>query len=100
MTKLLPPASCETMTELGTQIDAIDAKLVHLLSDLSGYIDRAIDLKQIEGLPARIVDRVDEVLDNVHKNVTKHRLDPELTQTLWRELIECSFQGEAKQLDV
>ena len=48
MTKLLPPERCETMAELRTQIDAIDAELVHLLSDRSGYIDRAIDLKQIE----------------------------------------------------
>ena len=88
MTKLLPPERCKTMAELRTQIDAIDAELVHLLSDRSGYIDRAIDLKQIESLPARIVDRVDEVLDNVRKNATKHGLNPELTQMLWRELIE------------
>jgi len=100
MTKLLPPKSCETMTEFRTQIDAIDAELVHLLSDLSGYIDRAIDLKQIEVLLARIVDRVGEVLDNVRKNATKHALDPELTQTLWLELIEWSIQREAKQLDI
>ena len=100
MTKLLPPERCETMAELRTQIDAIDAELVHLLSDRSGYIDRAIDLKQIEGLPARIVDRVDEVLDNVRKNAAKHGLDPELTQTLWRELIEWSIQREAIQLDI
>ena len=77
MTKLLPPERCKTMAELRTQIDAIDAELVHLLSDRSGYIDRAINLKQIEGLPARIVDRVDEVLDNVRKNAAKHGLDPE-----------------------
>ena len=68
MTALLPPERCETTAELRTQIDAIDARLAHLLSDHSGYIDRAIDLKQIESLPARIVDRVDEVLDNVRKN--------------------------------
>ena len=100
MTKLLPPERCKTMAELRTQIDAIDAELVHLLSDRSGYIDRAINLKQIEGLPARIVDRVDEVLDNVQKNAANHGLDPELTQTLWRELIEWSIQREAIQLDI
>ena len=63
-------------------------------------IDRAIDLKQIEVLLAQIVDRVGEVLDNVRKNATKHALDPELTQTLWLELIEWSIQREAKQLDI
>ena len=88
MTALLPPERCETTAELSTQIDAIDARLAHLLSDRSGYIDRAIDLKQIESLLARIVDRVDEVLDNVRKNATKHGLNPELTQMPWRELIE------------
>lgn len=64
------------MAELRTQIDAIDAELVHLLSDRSGYIDRAINLKQIEGLPARIVDRVDEVLDNVRKKRSEARARP------------------------
>ena len=48
----------------------------------------------------RIEDRVDEVLDNVRKNAAKHGLDPELTQTLWRELIEWSIQREAIQLDI
>ena len=76
MTKLLPPERCKTMAELRTQIDAIDAELVHLLSDRSGYIDRAINLKQIEGLPARIVDRVDEVLDNVRKKRSEARARP------------------------
>ena len=45
MTALLPPERCETTAELRTQIDSIDAELVHLLSERSGYIDKAIDLK-------------------------------------------------------
>ena len=48
MTKLLPPERCKTMAELRMQIDAIDAELVHLLSERSGYIDKAIDLKKLK----------------------------------------------------
>lgn len=98
MNDLLPPEACTTMAELRVQIDTIDVELITLLAIRTGYIDRAVDLKKIEGLPARTTDRVADVLDKVSKTASRNRLDPELARRLWGELIEWSIQREIKEL--
>ena len=54
MTTLNPPKNCKSMRELRAQIDALDSSIVDLLVLRASYIDRAIELKPSEGLPARI----------------------------------------------
>lgn len=98
MTTLLAPNACQTMADLRAQIDTIDIELINLLVTRSRYIDRAVDLKKIEGLPARTTDRVAEVLDKVGSTATKKGLDPDLARKLWAELIEWSIQREIREL--
>lgn len=98
MDRLMPPENCQSMTQLREQIDAIDVELIALLVTRTGYIDRAVDLKKIENLPARTTDRVAEVLDKVRATATDKGLDPDLAATLWSELIEWSIQREIKEL--
>lgn len=98
MSERRPPEACKTMAELRVQIDAIDIELITLLANRSGYIDRAVDLKKIEGLPARTTDRVTEVLNKVSATATQNGLDPELVRKLWSELIEWSIQREIREL--
>ncbi|MEM9330790.1 MAG: chorismate mutase [Pseudomonadota bacterium] len=94
----LSPKSCKTMSELRVQIDSIDAELINLLASRSHFIDRAVELKKVEGLPVRITHRVAEVLTNVRETAAKRGLDPELAQTIWSEIIEWSIQREIKKL--
>lgn len=98
MTNLTKPEDCGSMAELREQIDAIDLMLLELLATRSDYIDRAVELKRIEGLPARTVDRVATVLANVKSKAAQVGLDEELAETLWTELIEWAIQREAKHL--
>ena len=86
------------MAELRVEIDALDVQLVDLLSRRSEYIDRAVDLKRIEKLPARITDRVAEVVGNVRVTASDRGLDPDIVERLWTELIEWSIAREAKHL--
>ena len=92
------PENCATMAELRREIDALDIALVDLLTLRSRYIDRAIDLKRIEGLPARTTDRVEEVVAKVRDAAAGRGLDPQLAESLWRELIEWSIAREARVL--
>jgi len=98
MTALTKPRDCGSMTELRVQIDAIDVMLLELLAKRSDYIDRAVELKRIEGLPARTVDRVAAVLANVKSKAVEVGLDEGLAETLWTELIEWAIQREVKHL--
>lgn len=89
---------CNSMAELRQQIDAIDARLIDLFALRTQYIDRAIELKTAEGLPARTVDRVAEVLRNVRAKAQNSGWDPDLAETLWAELIEWSIMRESEHL--
>jgi len=94
MTTPNPPQNCNSMIELRKEIDAIDEALIDLLALRATYIDRAIDLKRIEGLPARTVDRVAEVFTNVRKKAADASFDEDLAEALWKELIEWSIRRE------
>lgn len=98
MNPLKAPKTCQSMAELRLQIDAIDIELISLLVTRSRYIDRAVDLKKIEGLPARTTDRVAEVLEKVGATAAEKGLDSELARKLWGQLIEWSIQREIKEL--
>jgi len=96
---ILPPHSCRTMPELRVQIDVLDTEIIALLQKRAGYIARAAEIKQSEGLPARISWRVEEVLAKARDNAAKVGLDPDLAETLWREMIEWSIRKEAATLE-
>ncbi|MBY6069661.1 chorismate mutase [Leisingera aquaemixtae] len=96
MTKLTPPQDCQSMAEVRAQIDRLDIELVQLLAARAGYIDRAIQLKQLNGWPARIPERVEEVVMNARAAAEGEGLDPDLIEDLWRQLVDWSIAREAR----
>jgi len=93
------PENCASMAELRDVIDRLDAALVALLRQRQDCIDRAAILKQSENLPARIPERVREVLDKVRAEATASGLDADLSEALWREMIEWAIAREERVLD-
>jgi isochorismate pyruvate lyase len=92
------PSDCHSMQDLRVQIDALDAQLVAGLAVRAGYIDRAITLKQAENMPARIDERVEQVLDRVRARAAVEGLDPALVEDIWRRLIDWSIAREEQVL--
>ena len=82
------------MAELRAEIDRIDAGLVELIAERITYIDRAAELKPGLGLPARIDDRVEEVVAKVRASAVARGVDPDLAEALWRRLIDWSIARE------
>lgn len=87
-------SECSTMAELRAEIDRIDAGLVELIAERITYIDRAAELKPGLGLPARIDDRVEEVVAKVRASAVARGVDPDLAEALWRRLIDWSIARE------
>ena len=93
-----PAAQCGSMAEVRAGIDALDARIVALLAERAGYIDRAVELKPAEGLPARIDARVEAVVANVRAAAGAEGLDPDLAEALWRRLIDWSIAREERKM--
>lgn len=92
------PSDCHDMTVLRASIDALDAEIVAKLRVRADFIDRAAQLKQGNGLPARIDDRVEEVVAKVRAEALALGLDPSLVEDLWRRLIDWSIAREERVL--
>jgi len=88
------PADCDTMHDIRAEIDRLDAALIALLVERTGYIDRAAVVKSGAGLPARIDARVEQVVTNVRACAVAQGLVPDLAETLWRQLIDWSIARE------
>ncbi|QIE40651.1 chorismate mutase [Meridianimarinicoccus aquatilis] len=88
------PEDCATMSDLRDLIDRIDKDIVGLLALRQDCIDRAAVLKVSEGLPARIPSRVEDVVSRVRKAAVAQGADPDLTEALWRQMIEWSISRE------
>ena len=93
-----PASECRNMTELRAEIDQLDQQLVALLVKRASYIDRAIELKSVAGLTARIPTRVEEVLGNVRALADAQGMDPDLTEALWARIIDWSIAREERVL--
>jgi isochorismate pyruvate lyase len=93
-----PVDQLHTMQDIRAAIDALDAELVALLGKRMRVIERAGEIKKGEGLPARITERVEEVVSNVRQLSQQHGLKPDVMESLWRALIEDSIRREEEML--
>ena len=87
------------MTKVRADIDALDRRLVALLAERQGMIDRAIAVKRREGLAARIPPRVDEVLDNAMAEAERVGLDPQHAREIWTVMVEGFIRREQRALN-
>jgi len=89
---------CNSMAEIRVEIDRLDRDLVALLAQRASYIDRAAEIKAEVDMPARIEDRVEEVVRNVRRHALDQGLPPDLIEKFWRRLIDWSIAREESRL--
>ena len=87
------------MATLRAHIDALDEQLVGLLAQRHALIARAARIKERTGLPARIDERVEEVVANAGRHAASRGLDPVLIQDIWRQLVEAAIAQEDRYLN-
>ena len=92
------PADCQDMADIRAEIDRLDADAMVLFAQRGAYIDRAAQIKARDGLPARLTDRVNEVLANVAAHAVGAGLSPAPYVDMWRVLIEAAIAREEEIL--
>ncbi len=92
------PQNCADMKALRAEIDRVDRELMDLLAERTAYIDRAIEIKMPQKMPARISVRVEEVVNNARKNAESAHIDPNFAANIWREIVEWSIAREEEKM--
>jgi isochorismate pyruvate lyase len=88
MTRKQSQNKASSLADLRRQIDGLDAELISLLAKRQRCVEHVIEIKRARKLPARIPDRIDEVLERVRKLAIAEKLEPDLATSVWREMIE------------
>jgi isochorismate pyruvate lyase len=86
----------EIMADVRRVIDGLDDELVRLLALRQRQIERAAKVKPALGIPARVPERVDEVLARVLGAARRESLSVEVAMNLWTAIIEWSIQYEER----
>ena len=92
------PKAGAALSDLRRQIDALDSELVALLAKRQRCVERVIEIKRAEQLPARVPERIEEVLTRVRELAEAEKLEPDLAIALWREMIEQFIAFEERAL--
>lgn len=88
-----------TMADIRRDIDRIDEDLVKLLAERQRLVEQAIAVKKRDGIPARVPERVEQVMAHIRRLAGTHRVDPALAETLWTEMLEWFIAHEERELD-
>ncbi|HXY58079.1 MAG TPA: chorismate mutase [Methylocystis sp.] len=86
----------DEMADVRRVIDALDDELVALLARRQRQIERAARVKPLLDIPARVPERIDEVLARVEEAAKREGLSPELAEQLWTRVIEWSIEYEER----
>lgn len=86
----------DEMADVRKVIDALDDEIVTLLAKRQRQIERAARVKPLLELPARVPDRVDEVIARVLGAARREGLSMQVALTLWTQMIEWSIRYEEK----
>jgi isochorismate pyruvate lyase len=87
-----------SISDLRSEIDIVDEKLVKLLAERQRLVEAVIAVKKRDGVAARIPARVDYVIDRARVLARAHHLDPALAETLWTEMVEWFVAHEERTL--
>ena len=91
-----PLSPQDEMAEVRRQIDALDDEIVALLARRQRQIERAARVKPLLEMPARVPERIDEVLARVLEAAKRDELSQELSCELWTRIIEWSIDYEER----
>ncbi len=94
----MPISDIADMATLRAEIDRLDRALIDLLAVRTRCIDQAIRIKSGNGLPARIEDRIKDVVQKVRVHACETGVPEMLAETLWREMMEFYIAREEQSL--
>ena len=79
------------------KLDKVDIKLLKIIKERSVLVDQVIKLKKTK---KEIIDkkRINFILKRVKKNSIKAKIDPMITTSIWKEMINAFIRYEYKNL--
>lgn len=94
----IKPENCNTMTEVREGVDALDRALVSLLVTRQAYMAAAARIKTSRDA-VYDSDRIEDVVAKVIEESKRVGLSPDISEPVWRLLIERCIAHEFDEWD-
>ena len=98
MTEPLLPADCNTMTDVRAGVDALDRRIVGLLTERFAYMRAAARIKPERG-HVRDEARKAEVIANAAGEAGTRGIPADAIAAMWETLVEASIAYEMEEFD-
>lgn len=88
---------CESLEQVRENIDQLDQQLIDLIATRQFYVDQAVRFKRTTE-DAQSPERVQQVIDKVRQKAFEVGTDPDLVESIYREMIQHFIQRELKEI--
>ena len=79
------------------KLDKVDVKLLKIIKERSSLVDQVVKLKKSK---KEVVDkkRIKSILKRIKKKSIQAKIDPMITSSIWKEMINAFIRYEYKKL--
>ena len=94
----MSPLKKEKLNKIRKQLDKLDDSLIKIIKKRTNLVKRVLALKERKN---QIVDqkRIYLILKNIKKKSIKHKIDPKITNKIWRNMIYAYIDFERRNFN-
>ncbi len=91
----MSPEKKKKLDILRLQLDKLDNKLLNIIKKRTFIVNKVLKLKDYK---SQIVDkkRINEILKGIKKKSIKNKIDPKITNTIWKNMIKSYIDFERR----
>ena len=93
----MSPQNKKKFNLLRKQLDKLDNNLLRIIKKRTNIVKNVLNIKEYK---YEIVDkkRINKILSNIKKKSLKHKIDPNITKRIWKNMIWAYISFEKKKL--
>ena len=94
----MSPLKKEKLNKIRRELDKLDDSLIKIIKKRTSLVKRVLALKEKKN---QIVDqkRIKLILKNIKKKSIKHKIDPKITNKIWRNMIYAYIDFERRNFN-
>tara|TARA_B100000459_G_C8478085_1_gene157369 strand:- start:92 stop:385 length:294 start_codon:yes stop_codon:yes gene_type:complete len=94
----MSPLKKEKLNKIRKELDKLDDSLIKIIKKRTNLVKRVLALKEKKN---QIVDqkRIKLILKNIKKKSIKHKIDPKITNKIWRNMIYAYIDFERRNFN-
>ena len=91
----MSPLKKEKLNKIRKKLDKLDDSLIKIIKKRTNLVKRVLTLKEKKN---QIIDqkRINLILKNIKKKSIKHKIDPKITDRIWRNMIYAYIDFERR----